>query len=478
MTDDLAFTPASELAARIRARDLSPVELVEHTLDRIATLQPVLNCFITVCADQALDAARRAEAAVRRGDALGPLHGVPFSVKDLVNTEGVRTTFGSHVFEDNVPAADAVSVARLKAAGAILVGKTTTPEFGHKPFTDAPLFGRTRNAWDAGRTSGGSSGGAAVAVACGLGPLAVATDGGGSTRIPAACNGVVGFKQTLGLVPHDQTPDGFGNQAFITPTTRTVMDTALMLAAMAGPDRSDPHSIGLATQDYVAAARPVGDLKGVRIAWRPLLGNQVIDREVLALCEAAVARLAALGATVEPVEDDFGNTEPTWLVLTHSFWHGRFASYLAQHGNRMTPSLVRQIENGARYSAADLQQAIFARTAIYRQIQSWFDGYDLLVTPTLTRTALPIDGDLFAPIEIEGKTVDTARKAWYPYTHPFNLSGNPAVTLPCGFARDGLPVGFQIIGRLAEDDRVLRAAALFEAAQPWAQHRPALSDHR
>jgi aspartyl-tRNA(Asn)/glutamyl-tRNA(Gln) amidotransferase subunit A len=175
------------------------------------------------------------------------------------------------------------------------------------------------------------------------------------------------------------------------------------------------------------------------------------------------------------VKDDFGNTEPTWLVLTHSFWHGRFAGYLAQHGNRMTPSLVRQIENGARYSAADLQQALFARTAIYRQIQSWFDGYDLIVTPTLTRTALPIDGDLFAPIEIEGKQVDTARKAWYPYTHPFNLSGNPAVTLPCGFARDGLPVGFQIIGRLTEDARVLRAAALFEAAQPWAQHRPALA---
>jgi len=474
LSEELAFTPAAELAARIRRRALSPVELMDATLTRIAALQPVLNCFITVCGEAALAAARAAEDAVMRGAALGPLHGVPFSVKDLVNTAGVRTTFGSHVFEDNVPAADAVSVARLKAAGAILIGKTTTPEFGHKPFTDAPLFGRTRNAWDAARTSGGSSGGAAVAVAAGLGPLAVATDGGGSTRIPAACNGVVGFKQTLGLVPHDQTPDGFGNQAFITPTTRTVMDSALMLAAMAGPHPADPHSVGLATKDYVAAARPEGDLRGVRIAWRPHLGNTVVDREVLALCEAAVARLAALGASVEPMADDFGNTEPTWLVLTHSFWHGRFAGYLAQHANRMTPSLVRQIENGARYSAADLQQAIFARTRIYRQIQTWFDGYDLLVTPTLTRTALPIDGDLFAPIEIAGKPVDTARKAWYPYTHPFNLSGNPAVTLPCGWASDGLPVGLQIVGRLTEDDRVLRAAALYEADQPWAHKRPPL----
>jgi aspartyl-tRNA(Asn)/glutamyl-tRNA(Gln) amidotransferase subunit A len=253
-----------------------------------------------------------------------------------------------------------------------------------------------------------------------------------------------------------------------------VMDTALMLAAMAGPHRSDPHSIGLVPPDFVAAARPEGDLKGLRIAWRPTLGNQVVDPEVLALCEQALARLAALGATIEQVPDDFGPTEPTWLVLTHAFWHGRFAGYLAQHGNRMTPSLVRQIENGARYSAADLQQALFERTKIFRQIQGWFETCDLIVTPTLTRTALPIDDDFFAPIEIAGKPIDTARKAWYPYTHPFNLSGNPAVTLPCGWARDGLPVGLQIVGPLMEDARVLRAAALFETAQPWAQRRPAL----
>ena len=474
MSDALAYISAAELAAQIRRKALSPVELMDATLARVERLQPALNCFITVCADQARTAARTAEDAVMRGAPLGPLHGVPVTVKDLVNTAGVRTTFGSYVFEHNVPAADAVSVARLRAAGAILIGKTTTPEFGHKPFTDAPLFGRTRNAWHAGRTSGGSSGGAAVAVAAGLGPLAVATDGGGSTRVPAACNGVVGFKQSKGVVPHDQTPDGFGNQAFITPTTRTVMDTALMLAAMAGPHPSDPHSVGLTMPDFVAAARPEGDLADLRIAWRPTLGNQVVDPEVLALCEAAVARLRELGATVEPVPDDFGPTEPTWLVLTHSFWHGRFAQYLPQYGNRMTPSLVRQIESGARYSAADLQQALFERTRIFRQIQGWFETCDLIVTPTLTRTALPIDDDFFAPIEIAGRKIDTARKAWYPYTHPFNLSGNPTVTLPCGWASDGLPVGLQIVGPLMADARVLRAAALFEAAQPWADRRPTL----
>src|SRR5437762_4043765 len=242
MPDDLAFTSAAELAALIAQRVMSPVEIVDIVLDRIEKTQPTLNAFITVSADDARAAAKAAEAAVMRGDALGPLHGVPFAVKDLVNTVGVRTTFGSWALADNVPSADSPAVARLKAAGAVLVGKTTTPEFGHKCFTEAPLFGRTANPWDLARTCGGSSGGAAAAVAAGLGPIGSGTDGGGSSRIPAACCGVVGFKQTLGLVPHDLTPDGFGNQSHITPMTRTIMDTALMLEAMAGPHACDPHS--------------------------------------------------------------------------------------------------------------------------------------------------------------------------------------------------------------------------------------------
>jgi aspartyl-tRNA(Asn)/glutamyl-tRNA(Gln) amidotransferase subunit A len=225
MTADLAYTSAAELAALIARRAVSPVEAVDVVLDRIEKTQPTLNAFITVCAEEARAAAKDAEAAVMRGDTLGALHGVPFAVKDLVNTAGVRTTFGSWALADNVPSADSPAVARLKAAGAILVGKTATPEFGHKCFTEAPLFGRTANPWNLSRTPGGSSGGAAAAVAAGLGPIGIGTDGGGSSRIPAACCGIVGFKQTLGLVPHDLTPDGFGNQSHITPMTRTVMDT-------------------------------------------------------------------------------------------------------------------------------------------------------------------------------------------------------------------------------------------------------------
>jgi aspartyl-tRNA(Asn)/glutamyl-tRNA(Gln) amidotransferase subunit A len=472
MTADLAFTSAAELARLIAGRQVSPVEVVDGVLERIERSQPGLNAFITVCAEEARAAAKGAAATVMRGEALGPLHGVPFAVKDLVNTTGVRTTFGSVALAENIPAADSPAVARLKAAGAIIVGKTTTPEFGHKCFTEAPLFGRTANPWDLSRTPGGSSGGAAAAVAAGLAPFGIGTDGGGSSRIPAACCGVVGFKQTLGLVPHDLTPDGFGNQSHITPMTRTVMDSALMLQAMAGPDPCDPHALGLAVPDFVAAARPEGDLKGVHIAWRPLLGNAMLSAEVRAACERALAAFAALGAIVTPVNDEFTSTEPIWLILTQSFWNARFRRYVAEFGPRMSETLLRQMDNGAGHSAVALQEAMFERTRVFREIQGWFDRCDIVATPTLSRTALPIDYDFFAAIEIDGQPADTVRKAWYPYTLPFNLSGNPAVTLPCGRAGDGLPIGLQLVGPHLGDAPLLRAAALFEVARPWAEERP------
>ncbi len=472
---DIAFASAAELAALIARRWVSPVEVVDGALARIEAAQPALNAFITVCADEARAASRAAEVAVMRGDQLGALHGVPFAVKDLVNTAGVRTTFGSVALADNVPGADSPSVARLKAAGAILVGKTTTPEFGHKCFTEAPLFGRTANPWDLARTCGGSSGGAAAAVAAGLVPIGIGTDGGGSSRIPAACCGIVGFKQTLGLVPHDLTPDGFGNQSHITPMTRTVMDSALMLQAMAGPHPCDPHALGLAPPDFVAGARAEADLKGVRIAWRPLLGNTMLAGEVRAACESALAALAQFGAVVEPVADDFASTEPIWLVLTQSFWNARFRRYVPEFGARMSETLLRQMDTGASHSAVALQQAMFERTRVFREVQGWFERYDIVATPTLSRTALPIGHDFFSPIEIDGVTADTVRRAWYPYTLPFNLSGNPAVTLPCGWGADGLPIGLQLVGPHLGDASLLRAAALFETARPWAQRRPAMS---
>jgi aspartyl-tRNA(Asn)/glutamyl-tRNA(Gln) amidotransferase subunit A len=472
---DMTQLTAAQLAAAIAAGQVSPVEAVRAVLDRIERLQPALNAFITVCAEPALDQARAAQAALAQGMAPGPLHGVPFTVKDLVATRGVRTTYGSVIFADHVPDHDAVAVARMKAAGAILIGKTTTPEFGQKGLTEAPLFGRTRNAWRTDRTCGGSSGGAAVAVAAGLGPLAIGTDGGGSTRIPAACNGIVGFKQSLGVVPSDHAEDAFGNISYVTPMARTVLDCALMLDVMAGPDPSDPHTLNRPRGAYAQAARGHGDLRGTRVAWRPYLGNRRIAAETLRLCEAAALAFGELGATVVEVPDDFRNSEDLWLVVNGSYRLAQYGHHLKGHRARMDPTLVAQLDRAAGYSAQELYRAIFQRTDLYRQVQAWFDQADIVVTPTLARNALALDHDFFAPIEIDGEPVDTLRRAWYPYTLPFNMTGHPALSIPCGWDSEGLPLGLQLVGRIGEDARLLHAAALFEQLRPWAQRWPVIA---
>jgi len=474
MATELWQRPAHELVGLIACKAVSPVELTKVVLERIDRLQPTLNAFITVCHDAALAAARRAEQTVMDGEPLGALHGMPYAVKDLVNTAGVRTTFGSLVYEHNVPDEDAVAAARMKAAGAILLGKTTTPEFGHKSLTDAPLFGRSCNPWDTSRTCGGSSGGAAAAVAAGLGPIGIATDGGGSTRIPAACCGLVGLKQTLGTVPHSQVQDAFGNYTYVTPLSRTVMDTALQLAALAGAHPSDPWSIGLAPQDFVAAARPEGDLKGRRVLWSLTLGNTVVAGDVRAAFESALRRFADLGAELVELTAAVPKMEPIWRVINHASWRARFGKLIRDHGARMSPSLLRQVEVGAQWSAVDYQRAMFERTALFRRVQGWLEKHDVLITPTLARTALPIEQDPFEPIEIDGSVVGELRSNLFPYTLPFNITGHPAMTVPCGFGADGLPIGLQIVGRLHDEPSVLRVGALYEATERWVERWPAL----
>ncbi len=474
MSDDLTRLPASDLHARIAAKDVSPVELTKAVLARAEKLQPVLNCFITIAGEQALAAAMLAEQAVMDGKPLGVLHGIPFAAKDLVNTAGVRTTFGSLLYENNVPKEDAVAAARMKSAGAILFGKTTTPEYGHKALTDAPLFGRTRNAWSAERTSGGSSGGAAVAVAAGIGPIGIATDGGGSTRIPAAANGMVGLKQSNGVIPHSQAADAFGNYTYVTPMTRTVMDTALMLQAMAGPHPSDPWSIGLAPQDYIAAARAEGTLKGKRILFSATLGNTAVAHDVRASFERALGRLRELGAELVELDAKLPDMAPVWKVINHTTWKARFDDMIRRDGNRMTPSLVRQVAQAADWSGADYQRAQFQRTEIFRMVQGWFESADYLATPTLARTALPIDQDLFDPIDIDGVEAGELRSNWFPYTMPFNITGHPALTLCSGYDSEGLPIGLQIVGQFRDDASVLRAAALYEASEDWLSRWPQL----
>jgi aspartyl-tRNA(Asn)/glutamyl-tRNA(Gln) amidotransferase subunit A len=471
-TNELVFLPATRLAELIRTRQLSPVELVETVLSRVQALQPTLNAFLTVTGEAARVAAREAEQAVTRGDPLGALHGVPFSVKDLTPTQGVRTTMGTFIFEHNVPGEDAVPVRRMKEAGAILIGKTTTPAYGHKPLTDDPLFGRTPNPWHPERTCGGSSGGAATAVASGMGPLALGTDGGGSVRIPASCCGVVGLKATLGVVPNIHAPNLFGNHSYIGPLTRTVGDARLVLGTIAGDHPGDPYALARPPR---AKALPRGSLKGVRCGWMPRVGNARVDRDVLAQAEALVHLMEGMGAAVEAVEPDFSALEPVFLITLQSALHARVSKYLPEFGDRLADSLKTTVERGARWSAADLQGAMQARSELFRQVQGLFARYDFLLSPTLSRPALPIDQDPFAPIEVEGAAAGSLRGGWYPYTWPFNLSGHPALTLPCGFSADGLPLGFQLVGPWYAEARLLALAERLEAARPWAQRRPPLS---
>ncbi len=471
MTDDeLAYVPALQLAELIAHRELSPVEVVERTLVRAEAVQTTLNPFITICAEQAMDAARAAETAIIAGVELPPLHGVPFTVKDLLNTAGVRTTFGSYAFADNVPVSDCTAVARMKSAGAILIGKTTTPEFGHKPLTEAPLFGRTLNPWDQTRTSGGSSGGAAVAIASGVAPLAIGTDGGGSTRIPAAACGVVGLKQTLGVVPHDQTPDVFGLLAYIGPITRTVADAARMLEMMSGPDDQDPHSLRLDPFQY----DPSDNLKGKRVGWRRYLGNDVIDTEISALFDVSLSVLEELGAELVELTDEFPDTLPIWGPLTFSIWASRFSNLVEELGDRMSDTLRIWMAEGEAATAIDIQRAMAVRTQLYRQVQTWFQGLDLVVTPTLACAALAANHDPFGPVLIDNQDAGGLRDGWYPYTHPFNLTGHPAITIPNGWTGQGLPSGLQIVGPWYGDNAVLAAAAAMEAVCPWANKHPTI----
>ena len=455
---DLMDHSARELAALIRDKKASPVEAVQAALSRIEARRE-LNAFITVTGEQALDAARRAEAAVMAGEALGPLHGVPYSVKDLTLTAGVRTTMGSAIYADFVPKDDAVAVARAKAAGAILIGKTTTPEFGHKQVATAPLFGRTLNPIDARYTPGASSSGAAVAVAAGLGSLALGTDGGGSIRIPASCCGIVGLKATLGVVPHLQAPDLYSANSFTGPMARDVADTQLLFDSIKGFDARDPYGLGGPMPRRAVPA----SLRGLRVAWLPTAGNP-IDPEVEAVTTAAVKAMEREGAVIETVMLDFVALERHFLVVLQSMLAARVGANLERFGGRLDATLVDAVRKGRRHSAVDLHEATFAKTRCFAELQALFGRFDVLVSPTVSAPPLPIDMDVSGEVEIGGRPAGTIRGAWYPYTYPMNLTGHPALSMPCGRSTIGLPIGLQLAGRWYDDDYLLAIAGLVERA--------------
>ncbi len=473
MTDLLSLS-ATAAAALIRRRRLSPVEYVQAVLDGIGRVQPALNCFVSVLEERALAAARRAEQAVMDGDALGPLHGVPIHIKDQLDTKGVLTTHGSAIFADNIPARDDIIVRRLREAGAILVGKTRLPEFGNKALTDGPSFGTTRNPWDLSRTSGGSSGGAAAALAAGVAPFGVGTDGAGSIRIPAACCGVVGLKPTLGLVPWEGASDAFGNYTYAGPMSRSVTDSALLLSVMQGPSPRDPWTLAGARKSQVSPRLVGSDLHGLRVGFIRLAANPELDVDVERDTRASLDTLAMLGAEVEEVTDAIDWMEMPGRVMYQGNYAVAMQKHLAQWANQMDPTLLAWVERGSQFTMAEFRQGQYARTTLFRAIQALFERFDVLVSPTLACTALPADFDAANDeVVVNGVRCGITRQSSSAYVYPFNLTGHPALTLPAGLARDGLPTAVQLIGPWGGDMDLLRLGSLLEQARPWAGRRPA-----
>ena len=466
--DELCWMSAAALAAAIKRKKLSPVEVTRAVLDRIERVNPRLNAYVTITDDQAIRDARAAERAVgKRGARLGPLHGVPFSTKDLVITKGVRTTFGTRFYADHVPTEDAPMVARMKAAGGIQLGKTNTPTFGWIGATHNLVFGITRNPWNTDRTPGGSSGGASAAVAAGLGPVAIGTDGGGSIRIPASCAGIFGHKASYGRIPV-YPPSGAWSLSHIGPMTRTVEDAALMMNACAGPDERDQYSLPAAGTDYVKALK--GSLKGLRIGWSPDLGfAKVVDPEVEATCAKAARRFRDLGAKVDEARLGWPSPKAAWEAVFCGGIATRMAPYL-DRPNDIDPGLLPIIQDAVKWPASRYVQAWFDRLTWYDHVRRYFDTHDLLLTPTIATP--PFKVGLDNPPDIAGRPVEAYD--WIPFTYPFNLTGNPAASVPCGFTKDGLPIGLQIVGRRFDDVTVLRAAAGFEKLAPWADRKPAI----
>lgn len=459
---------AARLAEGVARKALSPVEVVEAVLGQIERLNGHLHAFCTVTAEAARAEARRAEDAVMRGAPLGRLHGVPFSVKDTLDTAGVRTTMGAARFADRVPPEDAHVVARLRAAGGILLGKTTTPEMAHKGVTESALFGVTRNPWAPDHTCGGSSGGAGVAAATGMGPLAVGTDEGGSIRIPASYCGVVGLKPTFGLIA--RVPVGVAEMlTHLGPLCRAVEDAALFLTATAGRDDRDGWSLPVEPVDYTRAlARPPARL---RVAWSPRLGYAAVDPEVLRVTGAAVRGLTALGWTVEEADPGFEDPAEVANAFRHPGLAAALGDDLGRERARMDPTLVALVESGLRMTAVEVARAAVRRHALWAQLDRFFADHDVLATPAVAVPPFPVDQA--PPLEVEGRTVGP--RGWIAFTYPFNLAGLPAIVVPAGWNAAGLPIGLQLVGRRLDDARLLAAAAAFEAAAPWADRWPSVA---
>src|SRR6516162_8537096 len=455
---DIAYASALALGEHYRAKALSPVEVARLLFERLDALQPKINAFCLVDRDGAMASARASEARWIRGEAKGPLDGVPATIKDLMPMRGFPTLRGSLLVErDQDWSEDAPAVARLREAGAVILGKTTTPEFGWKALGDSPLTGITRNPWDLGRTPGGSSAGAAAACAAGIAPLHLGSDGAGSIRIPAGFTGIFGLKPSFGRVPA-HPPSPMGQLSHHGPIARTVADAALMLSVLSRPDHRDPYALPTENKDYRDGLE--AGVRGWRIAFSPTLGYARIDPEIAAAAAAAARQFEALGAAVDEVEAIFVSPRATLMTLWAAGAARVVVGFPAERRALLDPGLAALAAEGESLRAVDYLAADLARTELGRAMGAFHQKYDLLLTPMMPIPALPVGQDLHDPAR------ETAWIDWSPFSYPFNLTRQPAASIPCGVTRAGLPIGLQIVGPLYADDRVLRAARAFETTQP------------
>ena len=469
---EIAWMSALELIDAYGGNELSPLEVVASLLERIDRVNPEINAFVTLLPEQAAEAAKEAERRYREGGAR-PLEGVPIAIKDNIFSRGIRTTYGSKLYEDFVPEQDAVVLERLKDAGAVIIGKTNMPEFGLIGITENPLFGRTVNPWDLGRTCGGSSGGSAAAVAAGLCPVAMGNDAGGSIRIPASLCGIFGLKPQFGRIPWYPHLPGFETLHHEGPLTRAVEDAALILDVASGPDRRDYISLPAYTGSFREDMR--GDVEGLRVAFSRDLGfAPAVDGEVLDISRRAAFALEDLGCSVEEIDAGLpATTEMDFVTIaiveSVAFKGDRLEEYKAV----AYPPYMPFFDLADVYTGKDMAMLQLHRYQLWEAVRAIFERFDLLLTPTTAVAAFPCEeiGPL-GPASIEGVEIGPA--GWVPFTIPFDFTGQPAASVPCGFNSEGLPVGLQIVGDRFAEALVLRAAAACEGANPWRDSRPPL----
>ena len=477
---ELAFKPAWELRELIANKHVSPVEIVEHALQRLDELNPTLNAFLTVIPEIAIEEAHKAEHAVMSKQTLGLLHGLPTSIKDHISTAGIRTTSGSLIFENNVPNMDDLIVQRLKSAGAISLGKTNLPEFGMIAATENFLGNDCVNPWDITRTSGGSSGGASASVAAGVTPFAQGSDGGGSIRIPASICGNFGIKPTTGRIPTItqgiiKTLPQFTFSA-ISPVSRTVRDAALFLQSVSGPSPDDPNCIKTQLPDLLGHLDD--GINDYKIGWSPNLGSALVDKEVAEVTEIAAKSFSSFGADVDIAPFTINNESlfRCFSTIMYTNLYQSMGNTWTKHGSKMKSWLQTRFEYGSSVTGKDFVLAMAEMENWKITIDSLFETYDLLLTPTISIPAFKCGQ---WPTQINSINIDefsiSQNAGFYHFAYPFNMSGNPAASIPCGFSSEGLPIGLQIVGKRGDELSVLKASVEYETAHPWTQVIPPLS---